>query len=118
MSIVHHLNETSKPLDMCVKASRFDAASVPNWLQAIDNQKLAPGQLVRFDLSEVSFIDSFGLSELVRMWHKVSDIGTVEVIAPQPAVKAILQLARLDKVMTIVEKIVDKEIPRTAHRPS
>jgi anti-anti-sigma factor len=54
------------------------------------------------DLKAVDFIDSAGLAMLVRCFKRVrSGVGNLALIAPQPSVRRIFELTRLDRSFDI-----------------
>lgn len=54
------------------------------------------------DLRAVDFIDSSGLAMLVRCFKRVrSGVGNLALIAPQPSVRRIFALTRLDRSFDI-----------------
>jgi anti-sigma B factor antagonist len=58
---------------------------------------------IEIDLSETRFVDSCGLGALVAL-HKTAcnRKGTVRLLHPQPSVKQILDLTRMNKIFEIV----------------
>lgn len=66
---------------------------------------LATG-VVGVELSEVSYIDSSGIAALVEGFQTARGKGqTFALVAASPAVKAVLQLARLDRVFVMVDSL-------------
>jgi anti-sigma B factor antagonist len=58
---------------------------------------------VSVDLSGVSYIDSSGIASLVEgLQYSKSNNKEFVLTKPSPQVKAIMELARLDKVFTII----------------
>ncbi len=59
-----------------------------------------------FDLSNVKYVDSSGLSAILtadRLWKK---LGTFVLAgAEQPAVKKLMEISRLDSVLTIIPTV-------------
>ena len=55
------------------------------------------------DLSRLTWIDSIGLGVLVAAWKRARPTGAELVLwRPSPKAAAVLKIARLDRVMTVV----------------
>lgn len=64
------------------------------------------GQSLLVDLSGVSYIDSSGVASLVESFQKARSCGQGYVlVSVSDSAKRVLELARLDKVFTIVATI-------------
>ncbi len=64
---------------------------------------LAGGAAVGVDLSEVSYIDSSGIAALVEGFQRArARDGRFVLVAVSDAVRAVLELARLDRVFVLV----------------
>lgn len=78
-----------------------------SWSQAIRKtilESLAKASAVGVDLAEVSYIDSSGIAALVEGFQTARGKGQkFALVAASPAVKAVLQLARLDRVFPMVD---------------
>jgi anti-sigma B factor antagonist len=71
----------------------------PGWLAAVDEHR--PERLV-IDLSDVTFIDSGGLSLLVILNGKQAERGGTTILAnPAPTVRRVLAITALDTVMDV-----------------
>jgi anti-sigma B factor antagonist len=65
----------------------------------------APEPRVIIDLSGVEFCDSTGMNVLLSCFRQVQELGgELELAAPQPAVRKILQVTGLDSVFTVVNE--------------
>jgi anti-sigma B factor antagonist len=54
------------------------------------------------DMSEVSYIDSSGLAVLIDCMQRIADYGgKFGIIAIRPAVRTVLEIARLDQVFRL-----------------
>jgi anti-sigma B factor antagonist len=63
----------------------------------------APASRVIIDLSGVEFCDSTGMNVLLSCLRQIQERGgELELAAPRPAVRKILQVTGLDSVFTIV----------------
>ena len=62
----------------------------------------APGSRIVVDMSGVEFCDSTGMNVLLSCLRQARDRGgELELAAPRPAVRKILQVTGLDSVFTI-----------------
>ena len=58
------------------------------------------------DLGSVSYMDSSGVSTLIEMFRIVNTYkGRFVLVSPQPRVRSMLEIAKLDKFFTIVDSI-------------
>lgn len=101
-------SETEHP--ELVLDGRFDAFETEKFRAASD-QLLENGATdLSVDLSDVIFIDSSGLAELVRsMKHCRQNGGELFIIAPSDPVRVIFELTRLDAAFSIR----DASVPAT-----
>lgn len=64
-----------------------------------------PGRVV-IDMSAVDFCDSTGMNVLLSALKRLKERGgTLEVAAPRPAVRKILQVTGLDSVFTVYDEV-------------
>ncbi|MER7128930.1 STAS domain-containing protein [Streptosporangium saharense] len=64
---------------------------------------------VVIDMSGVEFCDSTGMNVLLSALKRLRERGgTLELAAPRPAVRKILQVTGLDSVFTVYEAMPDK----------
>ncbi|WP_396667483.1 STAS domain-containing protein [Microbacterium sp. R86528] len=83
-------------------AGRFDANEVDEFRRAIDAVLGSATTSVVIDLSQVVFIDSSALAELVRVHKAAAQSGaTLTLGTPSTAVRVILEITDLDKVFNI-----------------
>ena len=83
---------------------RFDAHEAPQLRAWIDDQLLREQHRLTVDLSDVDFIDSTALAELVRGMKRARLAGgDLELARPSETVRVILELTRLDAAFSIVE---------------
>ena len=60
------------------------------------------------DLHAVDFIDSAGLAILIRCFQRVrTSAGRFVLAAPQPAVRRILELMRLDRIFEVYPNVTE-----------
>ena len=85
-----------------VLAGRFDAFETENFRTAVDQLLETGVTQLSVDLSDVAFVDSSGLAELVRtMKHCRENGGELFIVSPSDPVRVILELTRLDAAFTI-----------------
>ncbi|GAA2876166.1 anti-sigma factor antagonist BldG [Streptosporangium fragile] len=80
-------------------------------LQAEFTRLLGEGRttLVVLDMSAVEFCDSTGMNVLLSALKRLRERGgTLEVAAPRPAVRKILQVTGLDSVFVVHETVPEK----------
>jgi anti-sigma B factor antagonist len=81
---------------------RFDAHEVAAFRSRVDPMVAARGTVVVVDFSDVVFVDSAALAELVRaMKHARSCNGDVVISSPSAPVRIILELTGLDRAFTV-----------------
>jgi len=65
------------------------------------------------DMSGVEFCDSTGMNVLLSCLRRVRERGgELEIAAPKPAVRKILQVTGLDSVFTLVESADPRGVPQ------
>ena len=70
--------------------------------------RVAPGRALMVDLSAVTYIDSSGLASLVEAYQAAqAEGGRLALVAASQQVRRVLELARLDRVFTLVERAED-----------
>jgi len=86
-------------------AGRFDAFEAETFRTAVDELLAGEATSISLDLSELIFIDSSGLAELVRaMKHCRERGGELFLLRPSDPVVVILELTRLDAAFEIVSE--------------
>lgn len=94
---------TSDSSPVFVLSGRFDAHEADGFRSAVDPVMEAGQPSVDVDLSDVEFIDSTALAELVRiMKHARQRDGDLRLVSPSDPVQVILELTRLNLAFTIV----------------
>lgn len=82
--------------------NRLDATNAPEVRQEIDSLLGQGRNRLALNLDRVSFVDSSGLSVFV---HAVKTAraagGNVNLIHPSPAVRSVLELTRLSRILEI-----------------
>jgi anti-sigma B factor antagonist len=102
------LKVTSQPQGEYVVMSvhgEIDLYTVPRLRRELDSV-LAPGEPVRLivDLSGVDFCDSTGVNVLLAAHRQAREKGgDLELAAPRPAVRKILQVTGLETVFTVID---------------
>jgi len=89
--------------DMAVVATgEVDMYTAPGLWQVLAKAIEAGQRRLTVDLSAVTFIDSQGLNALVRAYKAVEpDGGAVTLRSPQRQARKLLELTRLDRVLTV-----------------
>jgi anti-sigma B factor antagonist len=83
-------------------AGRFDAHETANFRVVVEPLVCQAGAAVRLDLTEVVFIDSSALAELVRADKQAKAAGSELMLARlSTAVRVILELTALDLVFLV-----------------
>ena len=89
-----------------IAAGEIDLYTAPKLqadLAAITDN-IGPAARVVIDMSGVEFCDSTGMNVLLSCLRQVRERGgELELAAPRPAVKKILQVTGLDAVFTVTE---------------
>jgi anti-sigma B factor antagonist len=89
-------------IQVLIMAGELDAASSVQLTQTCE--KLLDGGTRRFvfDLKDVTFIDSAGLSTLVRLFKRTRSLsGSLCLAGLQPNVRRVFELTRLDRAFEI-----------------
>lgn len=95
-------HRTQDNVDILELSGRFDAYEVPSMTEWFDDRPNVKHVVV--NLSGVTFIDSSGLSSLVRgMKHCRQNDGDLVICNAQQAVSIIFELTRLDKAFAIYD---------------
>jgi anti-sigma B factor antagonist len=98
--------------DVIPFAGDLDAHTAPMLQKAVDRTlAAAPARVLIIDLSEVSFIDSSGLSVIVGAHKRLSDAGAgVRLVVGSPQVTKVLGLTGLDAVIPIFSSVADARL--------
>jgi anti-sigma B factor antagonist len=81
---------------------RFDAHEAQGFRRAADPLLSAQNNVLRIDLSQVAFVDSTALAELVRLQKIASSLsGEVILTKPSDPVRVILEITALAAVFTV-----------------
>jgi anti-anti-sigma factor len=85
---------------LAVLCGELDVATVPTLEAAFE--LVSPGAAMVLDLSQVTFLDSSGLTGLVRLYHRLGgDRDSVVLRNPTPNVQQVLAITALDTVFRI-----------------
>lgn len=88
------------PLDQRIEAflaAAFRAAMVDR----ID----AGSRQITIDLHRVDYIDSAGIGALVSALKRIGPNGQLRIARPRPAVRSLLELTRLNRVIPIIDRV-------------
>lgn len=81
---------------------RFDAHETPGFQSAVAPLLAAETNILRIDLSQVAFVDSTALAELVRLQKAAIALGGELIISePSTPVRVILEITDLAELFTI-----------------
>ncbi|AJR08303.1 anti-sigma factor antagonist [Photobacterium gaetbulicola] len=89
-----------------IKEERFDAKLAPSFREEVEKLSSGIGGHLVLDLSEVRFMDSSGLGAVMAV-YKMLRGKKISVVNPQRAVKELLKLTRMDKLITSFDTIED-----------
>jgi anti-sigma B factor antagonist len=93
---------------------RFDAHEAPEFQRALAEAKLASPSLLAVDLSEVNFIDSTALAELVSAHREFESVGgAFRLWSPTNPVRVILEVTRLAAFFVVEETPAEAKSVRT-----
>jgi len=97
--------ESAPPLNLVHVAGEVDLS----WSQDVRTtilKALGEGKPVAVVLSQVSYIDSSGIAALVEGLQTAKQRGIrFGLVSPSASVRAVLELARLDRVFTVLESV-------------
>ncbi|MCT2086521.1 STAS domain-containing protein [Microbacterium enclense] len=83
-------------------AGRFDAHEAPGFRAAVQPLVTAEHPVIEMDLSQVAFLDSTALAELVRLQKQARALGgEVVLVDLADAVRVILEITDLAELFTI-----------------
>jgi anti-anti-sigma factor len=82
-----------------------DLATSPKLHEALD--ALDPDVGLVVDLSDVSFLDSSGLTELVRAHERHAEAGGVRLVVASKGIRRVLEVSGLTEVFSIYESSDD-----------
>jgi anti-sigma B factor antagonist len=86
----------------------LDHRTAPVFQAQIDDLLGAGEQFFVLDLDTVPLVDSAGLASLIRLYRQVRiGEGDVRLARPTPAVRAVLELTRLDRVFDIFPTVAE-----------
>ena len=101
MKMSHRKIDTIDLVELSGRLVMADAPEARKQLKSIIEQ--GNGKLI-VDLSDVSFMDSSGLSVLVSAFKQTRTMdGDVVLLNPGPAVRTLIELTRMQQVFDIVD---------------
>ncbi|PSU34967.1 STAS domain-containing protein [Photobacterium lutimaris] len=89
-----------------IKEERFDAKLAPSFREVVGKLSEEVGSHLVLDLTDVRFMDSSGLGSVMAV-YKMLRGKQISVVNPQRAVKELLKLTRMDKLITSYDSIED-----------
>ena len=98
--------------DVIPFSGELDAHTAPILQKAVDRTiAAAPSRMLIIDLTDVSFIDSSGLSVIVGAHKRLSDAGAgVRLAVTTPQVAKVLGLTGLDSVIPTFTSVADARL--------
>ncbi len=88
-------------LTVKLESPRLDAANAVDFKEALAEIVDQGHGKVLIDLGGVEFVDSSGLNVIISTLKRMGRRGTLSLTSPQPAVASLLNLTRLDRVLSI-----------------
>jgi len=80
----------------------LDLETAPQVLAAIEPHLAGGTEPLVLDLSRLTFIDSSGLSALIRVHQRTTDAGRgLAIVPPAPPVAKVLEITGLDEVLPL-----------------
>ena len=95
--------ETSEEVPIVRVAGEVDLATAPQLKESLAAIPAGSGPVI-IDLSEVTFLDSTGLSVLVTSWkhlHEFNADSSVRLVVNRPAIQRVLTVTGLDEVFNL-----------------
>jgi len=86
---------------------RLDAQKAPGFREAIAPVVADSPDRVIVDAGGVDFVDSTGLGCLVSLLKGMGPAGELLIAAPNPAVRKLFTITRLDRVMRLHDSVED-----------
>jgi anti-anti-sigma factor len=84
-----------------ISAAALDSSLVPAFRARFDDL-VSPGRTTLLDLSGVRFVDSAGLGAILSLARAASEAGgRLEIAAPTPGVRILLELVQLHHVIDV-----------------
>lgn len=88
---------------MFAMSGEFDLTCAPDLRAEVDAAAAGPAQRLVLDISQVEFMDSSMLKELLRANAELSAAGSqLVLVAPQPPVQRLLELTRTGELFAVV----------------
>ena len=101
---------------LVVASGEIDLATSPSLREALAALADNRPRLVLLDLSEVTFLDSTGMSVLVVFHKHFRELGgELRIVVGDPRVKKVVELVALDQVLILHDSIEDALA--SAHTP-
>ena len=94
----------------------LDIAALPHVQQVLDSALSIEPRLLVFDLRDVTFLDSAGLTVLVRANRRIRNAdGTLAIANASPRVADVIRRMGLDTVMRVHEAPLDIDSVQSLH---
>lgn len=96
------LSEDGTSLLISLPEGSFEASDIPEFRQKINAIWNSSIQQVRFDFSRVTLIDSAAIGAILGVYRRLAhDTNPVKIEQPNAAIRATLNLFRLDEVLDL-----------------
>jgi len=84
---------------------RIEAYLATAFRSALVDRIDAGARQITIDLHRVDYIDSAGIGALVSALKRIGQHGQLRIARPRPAVRSLLELTRLNRVIPIVDTV-------------
>lgn len=82
----------------------IDIYSIENFRTSIEKEIQTQATQIILDCSELSYMDSTGMSVLIELRNKTKEMGQkIIMMNPRPNIKKLLSLTGVDKIIEIVD---------------
>ncbi|MDP2843027.1 MAG: STAS domain-containing protein [Acetobacterium sp.] len=82
----------------------IDIYSIENFRASIEKEIQTQATQIILDCSELSYMDSTGMSVLIELRNKTKEMGQkIIMMNPRPNIKKLLSLTGVDKIIEIVD---------------
>lgn len=113
----HHRRHVDDVVVLTPAVERIDTQGASELKEVLLAEVEQGTRRLLLNLASVAFIDSAGLSAIISALKQMGDHGDLRICCAQPDVRAILELARLDRLVPIydgqAEAIMEFESPAT-----
>ncbi len=91
-------------------AGELDVVGAPELRQAVVSATAEGSRLVALDLSELDFLDSFGIGVIVGALKRLRQRGgDLAVVCPIPRIRRVFEICDLDKIIALHDSVESLE---------